>query len=331
MATIVASFTSNIVQAVFPASIQFTDTSTGNPTKWFWDFGDGTSSDSQNPLHVYQAQGVYSVKLKAWNNNGSLVSNGDFVTSRGKIRLITTTINGLGGSPDEDVFWTEWIGMPVDNWGSGSDFGVNYRHNLTGVLWSSWGRSYGGNKTEVDIDLSSYDITLHICQWTNTLYGASSTINGTFGQKAVKQGFNAAGIGLDGVLTKNTDGIIVDLDDFIGQPKFENLILRDSGNYSVRYPSIGAAGNSDHYSYSHSTKLELWAFPSDTDFDTVFKPNFITVNDNVILRPPVLFSGIKEAYFKDGWENEKHIYIEQSKAQPCTIQFVDIYADTENE
>ncbi len=48
-------------------------------------------------------------------------------------------------------------------------------------------------------------------------------------------------------------------------------------------------------------------------------------------KPSKLYSGIKEAYFKDGWENKKYIYIEQKKAQPCIVQFIDTYADTENE
>ena len=31
----------------------FTDTSTGEPTAWTWDFGDGATSDVQNPVHTF--------------------------------------------------------------------------------------------------------------------------------------------------------------------------------------------------------------------------------------------------------------------------------------
>jgi PKD repeat protein len=44
----------------------FTDGSTdsdGSVTDWQWDFGDGSSSDQQNPSHAYAGQGVYTVSL----------------------------------------------------------------------------------------------------------------------------------------------------------------------------------------------------------------------------------------------------------------------------
>ncbi len=50
----------------------FTDTSTGGaPTSWFWDFGDGSSSTSQSPVHTYAASGTYTVKLITTNDGGS--------------------------------------------------------------------------------------------------------------------------------------------------------------------------------------------------------------------------------------------------------------------
>ena len=45
--------------------IQFTDASTGSGTSvaWFWDFGDGTFSNEQNPLHSFSAIGNYQTCL----------------------------------------------------------------------------------------------------------------------------------------------------------------------------------------------------------------------------------------------------------------------------
>lgn len=42
--------------------VNFTDYSTGSPMYWLWDFGDGTSSNEQNPVHRFK-EGVYTVSL----------------------------------------------------------------------------------------------------------------------------------------------------------------------------------------------------------------------------------------------------------------------------
>ncbi len=52
-------------------AIQFENTSETTPeTTYLWDFGDGSNSTEENPLHVYHSNGNYSVKLKAENSNG---------------------------------------------------------------------------------------------------------------------------------------------------------------------------------------------------------------------------------------------------------------------
>jgi len=48
----------------------FTDTSTGEPATWAWDFGDGATSTDQNPTHTY-APGKYTVTLTVTNDAGS--------------------------------------------------------------------------------------------------------------------------------------------------------------------------------------------------------------------------------------------------------------------
>lgn len=45
----------------------FTNTSTGD-TDWFWDFGDGTTSTTENPVHTYATDGTYAVELFIRNN-----------------------------------------------------------------------------------------------------------------------------------------------------------------------------------------------------------------------------------------------------------------------
>lgn len=48
----------------------FMDTTGNQPATYSWDFGDGTTSTDQNPLHVYNAPGVYTVTLTATGADG---------------------------------------------------------------------------------------------------------------------------------------------------------------------------------------------------------------------------------------------------------------------
>jgi len=68
--TVVASFTSTII--VTPI-VQFTDTSTGSPTTWAWDFdSDGNVDDtSSNPVWVYPGPGAYLCTLTVTNATSS--------------------------------------------------------------------------------------------------------------------------------------------------------------------------------------------------------------------------------------------------------------------
>jgi PKD repeat protein len=47
--------------------MQFFDGSSENITSWMWDFGDGTTSDEQNPSHDFPGTGVYTVCLSVYS------------------------------------------------------------------------------------------------------------------------------------------------------------------------------------------------------------------------------------------------------------------------
>jgi len=65
------NFIANITGGNAPLAVQFSDTSTGNPGEWHWDFGDGNTSTEQNPIHTYESPGNYTVNLTATNTGGS--------------------------------------------------------------------------------------------------------------------------------------------------------------------------------------------------------------------------------------------------------------------
>ena len=50
----------------FPHAVNFTDASI-NATSWEWNFGDGITSSSPNPIHTYNEPGSYHVELKVEN------------------------------------------------------------------------------------------------------------------------------------------------------------------------------------------------------------------------------------------------------------------------
>jgi PGF-pre-PGF domain-containing protein len=65
-----ANFNANPLSGNAPLTVQFTDTSQYAASRR-WDFGDGTNSTEQNPIHIYSAAGTYNVNLKVNNANGT--------------------------------------------------------------------------------------------------------------------------------------------------------------------------------------------------------------------------------------------------------------------
>ncbi|HIH93808.1 TPA: PKD domain-containing protein [Methanosarcina acetivorans] len=66
----VAAFTADVTGGTAPLTVNFTDQSTGSPTAWAWDFGDGANSTEQNPSHTYVSAGNYTVNLTVENAAG---------------------------------------------------------------------------------------------------------------------------------------------------------------------------------------------------------------------------------------------------------------------
>jgi len=75
-----AIFTADVTEGSAPLTVTFTDQSTGNPTSWKWTFGDGDSSLLQNPVHIYQSAGTYTVKLSISDgSNGFALEKKDYI------------------------------------------------------------------------------------------------------------------------------------------------------------------------------------------------------------------------------------------------------------
>jgi PKD repeat protein len=83
-----------------PLELQFFDVSTGNPTSWQWNFGDGTTSIEQHPKHRYEKPGTYSVTFWIKNGFNSGVFS-KFVLSSDvpeAISVVTNFVTGVSGT-----------------------------------------------------------------------------------------------------------------------------------------------------------------------------------------------------------------------------------------
>ncbi|RIK18019.1 MAG: cell surface protein, partial [Chloroflexi bacterium] len=93
----------------------FTDTSTGEGiTTWFWEFGDGATSNEQNPTHVYAAAGTYRARLTVTNAGGDDRSGQDVTVTAplppAPQSAFTFSVNGL------DVQFTDLSTGQIDSY-----------------------------------------------------------------------------------------------------------------------------------------------------------------------------------------------------------------------
>ncbi len=76
-----ADFEVDETEGYAPLTIQFTNLSTGNPESYNWSFGDGGSSDEEEPSYTYEEPGIYTVQLT--------INRGDESDTETKSSLIT--------------------------------------------------------------------------------------------------------------------------------------------------------------------------------------------------------------------------------------------------
>ncbi len=92
------------------ANISFTDL-TPDAVAWFWDFGDGVTSNQQNPSHLYQLEGDYTVTLTATALGGcqDTATMGAFIV---RIEELPATPSVFTPNDDgiNDEFWVDYEG-----------------------------------------------------------------------------------------------------------------------------------------------------------------------------------------------------------------------------
>jgi PKD repeat protein len=100
-----ADFAASVTSGSAPLSVSFTDQSTvPEPTSWSWDFGDGATSNEQNPTHVFMEDGVYTVTLTVTGAAGLAIEEKPAFIRVGALPRIALIGTSIPAQPaDEDV------------------------------------------------------------------------------------------------------------------------------------------------------------------------------------------------------------------------------------
>jgi PKD repeat protein len=156
------------VGGCLPADIKFTDSTTtcsGAITDWLWNFGDGTTSALQNPLHTFTSKGQFAVRLTVTSSSGSTSSK----TKRVIINPLDLSFN-LGA--DTTICFGESVTLDAVN------PGATY-------LWST-----GESSQQVTVsDNGAYSVTVSLDGCT-----AKDTINVTTSVSVLSNfGYSAGG------------------------------------------------------------------------------------------------------------------------------------------
>ncbi|MEE1574478.1 MAG: PKD domain-containing protein, partial [Candidatus Neomarinimicrobiota bacterium] len=110
-----AEFSASSVSGVAPLSVVFTDLSTGNPTSWSWDFGDGNPSTVQHPTHIFENPGSYTVTLTVSDGTDS-----DSETKTDYIEISTPPAETNLSESFETELPSDWT--VIDNDGDGNQW-----------------------------------------------------------------------------------------------------------------------------------------------------------------------------------------------------------------
>lgn len=159
----VAAFETNTLSGGTPLTVQFYNTSTNNPTFFYWVFGDGTTSTLSDPTHTYTTAGDFIVKFYAGNSAG-------WTATPAVNTIHTTSTLTADFSPRYGVF---------DAFGPGGTGDVQFFDASTNAVQWQWDFGDGTTSTEQSplhtYHTGSYTVTLTVADvngtWSTPAYG----------------------------------------------------------------------------------------------------------------------------------------------------------------
>lgn len=109
-----AIFTGQPVSGPAPLWVSFIDRSAREVDSWHWDFGDGTTSTSENPIHQYEEPGFYTVTLRVVGPDGTHTEVKEDYIEVLDVNFVASPVSGY--SPLEVQFTDKTIG-DIESWG----------------------------------------------------------------------------------------------------------------------------------------------------------------------------------------------------------------------
>lgn len=92
----VPDFTSDYTYGSAPLTVKFTDMSVGTIDTWLWAFGDGSTSNQQNPEHIFTEENYFDVSLTVTGPSGT-----ETITKDNFINTLNLVSLSVSASPEE--------------------------------------------------------------------------------------------------------------------------------------------------------------------------------------------------------------------------------------
>lgn len=96
--------------------VRFQNFTTGDAVRYLWDFGDGTTSVEKHPIHTYQNEGIYSVKLNVITSLGAqgIYNKLNYITVSDEEKVPFFYVTPLEGYSIEKAAEMTLNGTPTD-------------------------------------------------------------------------------------------------------------------------------------------------------------------------------------------------------------------------
>jgi len=259
-----AKFSVNILSGCTPLFVQFMDSSTGNPTQWIWDLGNGTTSTVQNPGIIYTNPGVYSIKL--------IVKN-----SVGQDSVLKSNYINVYALPDVQFSFAPTEGCPALNvqFNNKSTAGSG---TITEQIWD-----FGDNEISTDPN------PLHAYTFSDT-FGVTLTVTNNYGCKQTL--YKDSSIKVNDGVTANFNYSYINACQLPVKVDFHDLSLSNSTltyNWSFGDNTVSDSQNPTHtYTQNGTYHVQLFTTTNSGCTDTLTKdisigkviPDFLLPSDN---------------------------------------------------